>query len=124
MPIWTICDYIEPGGHNPVAKWIEGIPPSAQAALTDRLLAMESLKDWQPKWSTKLTGWDGLVELRIPHKKVQYRPIGMYLPNKIFVILCGAIEKGDELPRRHLETADRRRKQLLKEPERVGPHEY
>ena len=124
MPIWTILDYIEPNGNNPIARWIEGLPHGAQAAILDRLLAMENLLEWRPKWITKLVNWDDLLELRIPHNKVQYRPLGMFRPNRTFVLLCGAIEKGDEIPTKWLETAARRRKHLLREPNRVRPHEF
>lgn len=124
MPVWTILDYVDVDRQSPVAAWIGSLPVEAQAAITVRLLAMESVRQWQPKWVTQLTGWNGLLELRIPHNKVQYRPLGMYRPGLTLVLLCGAIEKGDELPTRLLKTADRRRKQLEKDPGRVKPHEF
>ena len=117
-------DYVEPGGQNPVAKWLSGLPDDAQGAIATRLLAMEALPRWSEKWATKLASWEGLIELRISFNRVQYRPLGVYQPGRVFVLLTGAIEKGDEIPRRHLETADRRRKNLMKEPHRVRLHEY
>ncbi|WP_352691836.1 type II toxin-antitoxin system RelE/ParE family toxin [Mesorhizobium sp. M0208] len=124
MPAWTILDYVEPPGRNFVAIWLGGLPVDAQAAIASRLLAMEGMEVWSDKWATKLVNWNGLVELRVGFKGVPYRPLGVYQPNRRFVLLGGAVEKGNEMPRRHLESADRRRKQLLKDPTRAKPHEF
>ncbi|UDL91699.1 type II toxin-antitoxin system RelE/ParE family toxin [Mesorhizobium sp. PAMC28654] len=124
MSEWTILDYIEPTGRNCAADWLAGLSHEAQAVIAQRLLAMEGMKVWSEKWASKLSDWDGLIELRVTYKGVQYRPLGVYQPNKRFVLLGGAIEKGNEMPRRHLDSADRRRKQLQKDPTRVRQHEY
>ncbi len=115
---------MDESGGNPIAKWLFEIPRDAEAAIQGRLLLMEGLTTWQPKWHTKLTDGDGLVELRIPHNKVQYRPLGCFLPGRTFVLLCGTIEKNDEIPKRHIDTASRRMKQLIKDNSRVTPHEF
>lgn len=124
MSVWTILDYLDGDGSSPIEAWMASLPEDAQAAITVRLLNMESVRTWRPKWVTQLVGWNGLLELRIPFNKVQYRPLAMYRPGLTLVLLCGAIEKGDEIPKRHLETADRRRKQLEKDSTRVKPHEF
>lgn len=124
MAEWTILDYAEPGGSNPIASWLQGLPEDAQAAIAVRLLKMENMKTWPEKWVSKLSGFDGLLELRIPWNKVQYRPLAMYLPEMRLVLLSGAIEKGDEIPRRHIDTAVRRRRNLLQKADHVRPHPY
>jgi len=124
MPVWTFLDFVDDAGESMFEKWLLSQPPDAQAHIANRILTMEGLENWLPKWATKLVDWDGLVELRISFNKVQYRPLGMYRPGRQFVLLCGAIEKGDKIPRRLLETADTRRKLIEREPNRARPHRY
>jgi len=122
MAPWRIVDYIEPSGRNPVAEWQAGLPPDASAAIDARLLQMEAMPKWPPKWVSAYEGYEGIIELRIPFNRVQYRPLAMYMPNYVVVLLSGAIEKGDKIPRSDLENAAKRRDVVLKEPFRVRPH--
>ncbi len=124
MAIWSLWDYVELSGRNRVSEWLHTLPDDAQAAIAARLLKMESLDKWSDKWASSLSGYDKIVELRIGFNKVQYRPLGMYLSDHRFVILCGAIEKGGELPVREIKKAVKRRKDVLGEAKHVRPHQY
>jgi len=124
MSTWTIHDYAEINGRNLVADWLASVPEGAQGAIALRLLKMEQLRNWPEKWASTLSGYEGIVELRIPHNRVQYRPLGMYLPGMKFVLLTGAIEKGNKLPQRNIDTAVRRRKNVLRDLDHVRPHQY
>lgn len=119
---WSIYDYVEPSGANPYVKWHNGLPEEAQSAIDERLLAMEGLDKWSEKWASDYKGRKKIIELRIPHNKVQYRPLGMYQPNKVFVLLGGAIEKNGKLPTSTLDAVEERRDGLLANPNRIIPH--
>lgn len=126
MAIWHFLDYIEASGRNPITSWVAGLPFDAQAAIDGRLLAMEGLRKWPEKWASSYVGLDGIIEIRIPFNRVQYRPLGMYSPvqRMAFVLLCGAIEKGGKIAKSDLKTAERRRQEILAEPSRVKPHHF
>jgi len=115
-------DYIEPSGRNPIAEWQAGLPPDAQAWIDARLIQMELMLRWPPKWASDYKGYDGIIELRIPFNRVQYRPLGMYSPGRLVILLNGAIEKGGKIPRRDLDTAATRRQTVIREPFRVRAH--
>jgi hypothetical protein len=123
--VWTFLKFVEASGRRPFTDWVLGLPQGAQAHILARLLEMEALPRWPEKWATRYRGYDSLVELRMPWKGVQYRPLGTYSKTQrwAFILLCGAIEKSS-IPRAALDTADRRRKELLKEPGRVCAYEY
>jgi hypothetical protein len=122
MASWRILDYVEPSGRNPVAEWQSGLPRDASAEIDARLLLMEAMPKWPPKWVSNYKGYDGIMELRIPFNRVQYRPLAMYLPNHMVVLLSGAIEKGSKIPTSDLDNAAKRRTVVLREPYRVRPH--
>jgi hypothetical protein len=115
-------DYVEPTGRNPIADWQAGLQPDASAAIDARLLQMEAMPQWPPKWVSDYKGYDGIIELRIPFNRVQYRPLATYQRGHTLVLLNGAIEKGGKIPTSDLETAEVRRKAILREPHRVRPH--
>jgi phage-related protein len=113
-------------GRAPFTEWMKALPEQAQARIDTRLLEMEGMNSWPEKWVSSYKGYESLIELRILFNKVQYRPLGMYskTARRTFVLLCGAIEKGNKIAKADLKTADRRRRELLKEPSRVRIYTY
>jgi hypothetical protein len=95
MGLWTFDEYVEPSGNAPFSEWMESLEPGPQAFIDARLLAMEGLSQWPEKWASKYQRTDKLIELRITHAKVQYRPLGIFSPWRryCFVLLGGTIEK-------------------------------
>jgi Phage derived protein Gp49-like (DUF891) len=126
MAVWTFLEFVEAGGRAPFTDWISGLPQNAQAHIAERMLAMEALQRWPDKWASRYTGYKSLMELRMAWNRVQYRPLGVYSRTHRwrFILLCGAIEKGGKIPSDDLNAADRRRKELLKEPSRVRVYTY
>lgn len=123
MP-WSFADYVSRTGREPIRKWFDALPPGARAKVDDRLLAMASMDRWPEKWASTYQGAEKIIELRIKGPdNVQYRPLGMRHPTRqqCFVLLHGAIEKG-RIPRDDIDTAQRRRDEILAEPERIVPH--
>jgi len=113
---------MEPSGRVPFYEWLKGLPPDAQAFIDARILQMAGLQQWSGKWISKYRGTDKIFELRITHKKVQYRPLGIYAPNRVFILLAGAVEKDSKLPKETVAAAIRRQKLLELEPDHVRPH--
>jgi hypothetical protein len=124
MAAWTFLDYITDSGANPIEKWLSEREEDATGAILSRLISMEGMPKWPEKWATHLSGWSGLIEIRIPFNKVQYRPLGIYQPGRRFVLLRGAIEKGGKIPVSDLNAADQCRIDFLEHPYRAIRHEY
>jgi phage-related protein len=123
---WTFVDYLGPNGANPVRKWWDDLPVEARARIDDRIDQMRSLDTWSDKWAKRYKGTDRLFEIRIKANNVQYRPLGMYHPTRrrCFIILHGAIEKGDRILKSDVQVAEKRSDELLEEPHRVVDHDY
>ncbi len=124
MTIWTILDFIEPGGKCPFFEWQSGLPLDAQAHIDARLLQMVGLQQWPEKWISKYKTTKRIYELRIPFNKIQYGPLGVYAPSRTFILVEGAIERGDKIPTSALARAERRQRLLAKEPHHVREHRY
>ena len=87
---------------------------------------MESLDKWPDKWASAYKGRDKIIELRIKGpSNIQYRPLGMHHPKrrKCFVILQGAVEKGGKIPTSELDAAEKRRDEIIKNPDQVMDHD-
>ena len=123
MAVWTFWDYVEPRSNRvPYDDWYSALDEAVQAFIDDRVLKMAGLEKWPEKWATKLSGYEELIELRVTFQKVQYRPLGMYLPERRFVLLDGTIEKNNKLPKGVLDAADFNSKFLRREPWHVRRH--
>ncbi len=124
MAEWTILDFVDAGGRCPFFEWQSQLPFDAQAHIDARLLQMAGLRRWPEKWVSKYQTAEKIYELRIPFNKIQYRPLGVYAPNRKFILVEGAIEKGGKSPARAVARAERRQRLLVKEPHHVREHRY
>ncbi len=122
MTVWTILDFLEPGGKCPFFEWQSRLPLDAQAQIDARLLQMAGLLRWQEKWISKYKTTEKIYELRIPFNKIQYRPLGVYAPSRTFILVEGAIERDGKIPARALARSERRQRLLAKEPHHVREH--
>ena len=121
---WTILDYVELTGRNQIRDWLDGLPPKDQAKIDERLRAMEQLDKWSEKWASKYRGTDEIYEFRITGNKVQYRPLGTYYGKKQYIILAGAIEKGNKIQKRNIEAAKRRLNNIRSGTGAVITHQF
>jgi Phage derived protein Gp49-like (DUF891) len=124
MAVWSFYDYVELTGRNPFYEWQSALPEASQAFIDARILQMAALERWPEKWISKYRETDKIYELRIPHKKVQYRPLGIYAPGRSFIFVAGAVEKDGKLPRDTINAAVERQKTLAREPHHVREHRY
>lgn len=113
MDPWTFYDFLEERGVNAIRAWLDTLPDKAQAKINTRILFLSAQTVWPEQYISSLTGWPDLLELRVVHGGVQYRPLGFYGPGRReLTLVLGAKEKG-ELPDRVLEAADANRKLIL-----------
>ena len=124
MPAWTFFDYAELTGRNKIAEWLEGLPDGDRAKIDNRLLLMIASPRWPEKWMSKYHSKGKLYEFRISGKNVEYRPLGSYYGTRQYIILAGAIEKGDEIPRSDVDTANERHERVKKNPKHAVPHQF
>lgn len=125
MNAWTFLDFLEDRGGNTIRVWLDRLPAKARAKINTRILFLMAQSKWPDQYVSALTGWPELLELRVVHAGVQYRPPGFYGPGRReFTLLCGAVEKGS-LPPRVLEVADANRKLVLATGRtRICQHEF
>jgi phage-related protein len=124
MPLWTFLDYVERSGRNPIQEWLRALPEDDRAKIDYRLTQMAAMRPpWPEKWISKYQTTD-LFEFRITGNWVQYRPLGVYWGRLRYVLLAGAIEKGDKIPKSDIETAIRRLSDLQKDPNHVVIHQF
>jgi phage-related protein len=124
MALWTFYDYVETTGRHPIREWLDSLPQADCAKIDYRLRQMAILPRWSDKWVSKYRGADDLYEFRISGNNVEYRPLGTYFGEKRYILLAGAIEKGDKIPRSDIETAERRLANARKDWAHVTFHQY
>ena len=122
MP-WTFLDYVEKSGRNPIREWLNDLPDGDRAKIDYRLLQMAAMTSWPEKWVSKYRTTD-LFEFRITGNRIQYRPLGVYWGRLTYVLLAGAIEKGDKIPKSDIETAERRLANLREDNTHVVVHQF
>lgn len=121
--VWTFRSYVTAAGNDRVARWYRSQSAGAQAAFdaVREYLEVRERDDWRRPDFDKLSGrYKELGELRFEVANVQYRPLGFFGPAKAeFTILVGATKKGNIYdPPDALETALKRRKEVLQNPAR------
>jgi hypothetical protein len=79
---------------------------------------------WPEKWVSKYESGGTLYEFRIKGTNVQYRPLGDYHGKRRYIILAGAIEKGDKIPTSDVNTAIERQKRVARNEKHAVPHKF
>jgi phage-related protein len=125
MAVWTFFDYVEKTGRNPIQEWLHDLPEEDQAKIDLRLLHMAAMPPpWPEKWISKYRGTTEIFEFRITGNKVQYRPLGTYFGKLRYVLLAGAIERGDKIPKSDIRIAEQRLAHLHRDPTHAVPHQF
>jgi phage-related protein len=124
MAVWRFFDYAELTQRNKIREWLDALPDGDRARIDHRLLMMAALPNWSEKWVSKYRCSGDLYEFRITGKDVQYRPLGTYYGTKQYIILVGAIEKNDKIPKSDVAVALARLRNLERNSSHAVPHEF
>lgn len=127
MAEWRFYDYVDGAGAVPFVEWIRTLPADVQAHIDVRLLYLEKRPQWNDKLFKKYQGHDGIYEVIITFKRVEYRPLVSRHPTdgKGFVFLVGAIEQNWKLkPASALGIAKSRKEEIENDPGRAKPHSF
>jgi hypothetical protein len=124
MADWSFKKFGDEYGNSDIDGWRSGLPPKARARFNAIISYMKTATDWRRvPYITPLVGYEGIFEIKFIVQNIQYRPLGCYGPEKIFIFLIGAEERGDRFePLSAPETAVRRKELALRDKRYV--HEY
>ena len=97
--LWTFLDFVDGNGTNLIHEWIQALPKEAKAKMTHRIELLEVVQQFTEPYTEILTGdCAGLFEIKFRAKRVQYRPLAFFGPERREVtLLAGATEKGGQL---------------------------
>lgn len=119
MANWTFLNYIGSDGTNYFRAWLDSLSLRVRMKINTRIQYLAQLpgNSLPSQYTRKLTGTDGLYEIRVTHENKQWRPIFCYGPNRgQITILAGAVERGSEFePKTVLKTASQRKKHIAVE---------
>jgi Phage derived protein Gp49-like (DUF891) len=124
MAVWDFFDYAELTGKNKISEWLSTLPPADQAKIDNRLLQMIAARQWPEKWVSTYKSAGKLYEFRIKGTNVQYRPLGSYFGKLRYIVLVGAIEKGDSIPQADVDTANDRHGRVRGNEKHAVPHQF
>ncbi len=97
MKCWYFKVFLDSKGVNEINDWLQSMPPSFRAKVDTIIAYLEVQKDMRCKWFKNVKGYKNVYELRFPHNKIQYRPLGCFGPGKDeFTLVFLAEEKGDK----------------------------
>lgn len=115
---WSFKVYSCGNRRTAMNEWT--IPEEAQAAIDVRINFLRITRTWERPHFDKLHGYQHIHEIRIKHKRVEYRPLGYYGPSNArwcFTILKCAKEKDDKfVPKNAPATAEERRGLVESDP--------
>lgn len=126
MECWRFLNYIGPTGTDYFDDWLTAQDDDVKAKIITRLQLLRfEQRISRPHWAMLQGPGKGLIEVRVYHRNVQYRPLCYQGPdNGQITFLAGAIEKGDALqPKNVLKTAHQRRK-ACDESHRTSEQDY
>lgn len=96
---WGFRSFVSDRRESAVRVWYNGQAPQVQAKFDTTLKYLRDRPSWDRPYVGILHGeCEGLIEIRLKVKRVQYRPLGFYGPLKMeFTILFFATERDGAL---------------------------
>ena len=93
-------------GGEPAVDFIMSLDPKPQMKVLRMLDAMETLPGFVHRgYLKKLSGCDGLWEVRIDFANLAFRLLGTMLPGDEFLLVTGVKKKAAQLPAHEVELA-------------------
>ena len=124
---WTVYDYRDHRGQNPVRQWCERLEKPDLARMNKKIDLLETNgMDLCPGLAGPLHGSPHLYKIKI-NGSVAARLLLCKGPVRMeteYTLLVGAFERDDKLPEGTLETAESYRQDVIRDPaKRRGLHE-
>jgi hypothetical protein len=117
MDPWLFRCYLDEEGTDVIGAWFESLPDTFQALILTRLrfLQQTGRDGWnRPLFDTLGDECDGLGELRLKHKNVQWRVIGFASDRCEYTWVFVAKEVGDKfVPKNTCALAQKRRAEVI-----------
>lgn len=114
MPKIAVVFYQEDGETVPVLDWLDRLPEKAQDKCRVRI---ERLRDLGHELRRPEADRDGIYELRIGFRGMNYRML-YFFHGRIAAVLAHGLVKEREVPPREIEEAIRRKRMFELNPER------
>ena len=116
MPRTNVVFYRETDGSVPLLEWLDGLPP---AAIVKCRLKLERLKELGYELRRPEADFlrEGIYELRIRLRRVNYRMMYFY-HGKTAAVISHGIVKEKEVPPREIDRAIKRKQAFVSDPER------
>ena len=113
---WNVAVFETPQGGRPVAKFITRLPVPLRAKLTRDIDLLERFGlDLGAPYVKKLKGTSiDLWELRTRRGSDQVRMLFTVIGDRSLILLHGFVKKARRMPRREIETAERRFKRVAR----------
>jgi hypothetical protein len=116
MKPWNLKVFISNRGDKEFEVWLNGQPKGARAKIRKILTYLEAMQTWGRPYAAKRKDAKNIWEIIVGFDNIQYRPLGCFAPNREFILLIGATEKGGRLePLNAVEIAIKRRSLALKD---------
>lgn len=107
-------------GRCPVMEFLEQVPKAAADKIAKVLDAVRQMDRVPEQYLKKLSGTDGLWEVRAQHGGSAYRLLGFWSGRRLVVLVSGFVKKTEAVPAREITLAQRRRREYLGRSQRDG----
>ena len=105
--------YRSPSGHCPVEEFLDSLPGKTAQRIVWVLQIIEELDKVPGHYFKKLTGTDGLWEIRIQAGSNEFRILGFFAGNNILILNHAFQKKSQRIPAKHIKLAESRKRDYL-----------
>jgi phage-related protein len=105
--------YQSPSGRSPVEEFLDSLPGKQAQKVVWVLRLVEELERVPEQYLKKLTGTEGLWEVRAQHGGDTFRLLGFFDGPRLVVLVSGFAKKSEKTPRQEIALAEERRRDYL-----------
>ena len=105
-------------GREPAVDFIRSLSPRQQKKVAWTLERIEQDERVSAKYLKKLSGTNGIWEVRVHVAGDAFRLLGFFDGPRLVVLVSGFAKKTEEVPQGEIETAHQRRQDYLRRKER------
>ncbi|MDP9348857.1 MAG: type II toxin-antitoxin system RelE/ParE family toxin [Gemmatimonadota bacterium] len=105
--------YRAPSGRSPVEEFLDSLSGKQAQKVIWVLHLVEELDRVPEQYFKKLTGTEGLWEVRAQHGGDTFRLLGFFEGPRLVVLVSGFAKKSEKTPRQEIALAEERRREYL-----------